>query len=60
MVLSVLRLARNIETLLPRANTVSYSAVRRLAVGCGLVLGVGLVQAIEDEAIRNMRGLMNR
>lgn len=57
---SALRLVRNIETFLPRVKTVSDGAGKRFAIGCGLALGLGWVQAIEDEAIRNMRGLMNR
>lgn len=32
----------------------------KIALGCGIVLSVGLVQAYEDEAIRNMRSLMNK
>jgi hypothetical protein len=32
----------------------------KIALGCGIVLSLGFVQAFEDEAIRNIRSLMNK
>jgi len=55
-----LRVAKNIDAVIPRFNQVSYSTARKVALGFGLVLSVSLVQAIEDDAIRNMRSLMNK
>ena len=45
---------------LPSFKPIKGSVWARLALGCGMLLSLGYVHMIEDEAIRNLKGIMSR
>lgn len=55
------KLASNIGTLLFRsARTYLPNTRRALLIATGTALSLGTAFAIEDEAIRNLKGIMNK
>ena len=51
---------RTVPVLKARVWSSKGAAYRKILLGCGLMLSLGFVSAIEDETIRNTRAIMNR
>jgi hypothetical protein len=57
---AALKFAHSFHTSSPILNRLHQYYGTKIALGCGIALSFGFVQAFEDEAIRNIRSLMNK